>query len=232
MDEKLREKLVNAVEKSFHVAGARDYESGIEQARKLIAFVYEGVNSMKTPDELRLLLDSFPALSKREELIGLFIAQNLPGILRLGLKLAAKKAASDLPGLKSGRPPALSLQQVHEALDYVSKLNRQGCPFEVAKLRTGQRFGCSPRTIERLWKGRAAFADDSPVIAPTIDEALSYLISPAEASPVAISQPESESSTDKSAPSPGRSTVTEKPIPYDESLTEKQPGNRRSSTLL
>jgi hypothetical protein len=175
VDEKFREKFVDAVEKSFKVMGAQDYESGIEPARRITTFAYEGVESIKTPDDLRAVLDALPPLSRREQLIGLLIAQNLPGILRFGLKIAAKKAASDLPALNSGRPPALSSQQGHEALDYVSKLNRQGCSFEVAKSRTAQRFGCSLRTIERLWKDRAAFLNNQEERDVTIDEALRYI---------------------------------------------------------
>jgi hypothetical protein len=184
VDEKLREKFVVAIEKSVRVAGANEYESGMAQARRLIAFAHEGVESMKTLDELRALLDKIPPLTKREEVIGLLIARNLPGILRLGLKLAAKKAATNLPSLNNGRPPTLSSQEAHEALDYVSKLNRQGCSFEIAKLRTAQRFGCSLRTIERLWKDRAALLEDQPAHEPTMDEALSYLINPEESASI------------------------------------------------
>ncbi len=175
MDQKLREKFVDAVEKSFLVVGAKDYESGMNQARKLIAFAYEGIESMKTPDDLRTLLDSCPPISKREQLIGLLIAQNLPGILRLGLKLAAKRAVTDLPALNSGRPPALSSQKAHEALDYVSKLNRQGCPFEVAKSRAAQKFRCSLRTIERLWTKRESIDDEEEIVEVTMDDALNYI---------------------------------------------------------
>jgi hypothetical protein len=175
VNEKLRDKIVDAVEKSFRIAGAKDYESGIEQARKLIAFAYEGIDSMKTQDDLRAGLDSCSPLSRREELIGLLIAQNLPGILRLGLKLAAKKAATDLPILNSGRPQALSSQEARDALDYVSRLNRQGCPFEAAKSRTAQKFNCSIRTIERLWKDRSILLSDQETPDVTIDEALRYI---------------------------------------------------------
>ena len=175
MDEKLREQIVVAIEKAMKAVGAEGYESGIEQTRKLAAFVHQGAESMKTLDDLRVLLDRLPPLSKREELIISMISRNLPGILRLGFKLAAKRAAADLPALNNGRPPALSSQQAYESLDYVSKLNRQGCPVEIAKSRTAQKFGCSVRTLERLWKDRASFLNDQGEADVTIDEAIGYI---------------------------------------------------------
>jgi hypothetical protein len=175
VDEKLREQIVSALEKAMKAVGAKDYESGMEQTSRLAAAVHESVESMKTLDDLRVLLDRLPPLSKREELIISMISRNLPGILRLGFKLAAKRAAADLPALANGRPPALSSQQAHEAIDYVSKLNRQGCSFEVAKSRTAQKFACSLRTIERLWKDRAAFLNDQGEPDVTIHEALRYI---------------------------------------------------------
>jgi hypothetical protein len=126
LEEKLREKFVEAVDKALKTAGARDYVSGMEQAKKLIAFAYEGIESIKTPGDLRAALDSCPPLTKREEIVYLLLAQNLPALLRLGLKIAAKKAATDFPTLNSGRPPALSKQQAGKALDYASKLHRLG----------------------------------------------------------------------------------------------------------
>ena len=175
MDEKLREQIVVALEKAMKTVGAKDYESGMEQTSRLAAVVHESVESMKTLDDLRVLLDRLPPLTKREEVIALLIARNLPGVLRFGFKLAAKRAAADLPALNGGRPPKLSSQRAYEALDYVSKLNRQGCPFEVAKSRTAQKFGCSLRTIERLWKDRATFLIDQGEADVTIDEALRYI---------------------------------------------------------
>jgi hypothetical protein len=177
VDKKLREQIVSALEKAMKAVGAKDYESGMEQTSRLAAVVHESVESMKTLNDLRIMLDKLPPLSKQEEKIALLVARNLPGVLRFGLKLAAKSAAADLPALNSGRPPALSSQQAHEAIDYVSKLNRQGCSFEVAKSRTAQKFACSLRTIERLWKERASFLDNEEEPDATIHEALRYISS-------------------------------------------------------
>ena len=76
-----------------------------------------------------------------------------------------------LPAMNGGRPSAMTADQVQEALDYVSKLVRQGVSLEIAKKRAGQKFACSLRTIERHWATRGEPAEDNP----TIDEALSFL---------------------------------------------------------
>lgn len=174
MNEKLREKIVIAFEKSIQRAGAKDYQSGMEQAGKVLAFFCERVEAMKSPDELRTLLDRLPPMSKHEEMIALVLAQNLHHVFRLGLKAAAKRVATDFP--IGGRPPALSNQDARVALDYVSKLNRQGCPLEVAKSRTAQRFSCSVRTIERLWAQRARFFGEAAAPEVSLEEALHHVI--------------------------------------------------------
>ena len=105
MDEKLREKMIVAIDKSIRVAGAKDYEEGMTSARKLIGWAYERVQAIERIDDLRSTLDSMPPLTKRESAIALFFVNHLPQFIRIGLKMAAKKAASDLPSLPPGRPP-------------------------------------------------------------------------------------------------------------------------------
>ena len=177
MDEKLREKFVSAIENAMRVAGANDYNEGMQTARKLLEWACNNVRSIQTLDDLRAALESCPPLSKREEMIGLFLANRLPQVIRFGLKIAAKRAADTVPSMKGGRPLAIPPQRVGEVLDYVSKMNRIGCSFETAIQRASQRFGPSERTIERLWAKRASISDEEPVIEITLEEALKYLAS-------------------------------------------------------
>ena len=58
----------------------------MEQARKLVAFAYAGIEAIKAPDDLRAALDSCLPLTKREEMICLLFAQSLPALLRFGLR--------------------------------------------------------------------------------------------------------------------------------------------------
>jgi hypothetical protein len=113
-------------------------------------------------------------------MIGLLLANRLPQVVRLGLKIAAKKGADTLPAMKGGRPPAIPVSHAGEVLDYVAKLIRVGCSLEIAIQRASDRFGASVRTIQRLWTKRESISDEEPVIEITMDEALKYLASGAQ----------------------------------------------------
>ena len=177
MDEKLREKFVSAIEKAILIAGANDYEQGMQTTRKLLEWANENVKSIQTLDGLRTVLDSCPQMSKREEMIGLFLTNRLPQVIRFGLKIAAKKAVETIPAMKGGRPPAIPPQRVYEVLDYVSTLHRKGCSWEAAIRRTAMRFEISERTIERLWSRRESISDDDVMPEVTFEDAIGYLVS-------------------------------------------------------
>jgi hypothetical protein len=180
VEEKLREKFVSAIEKSVLTAGAKDYEEGMQTARKLLGWAHDNIQSVQTRDDLRKVLDSCPPLTKREEVIALFVMSRLPQIMRFVLSVAAKKAKETIPSTTGGRPSAIPPEKIRDALDYVSALHRKGCSFEAAIKRTAQRFGTSDRTIERLWAKRESMTDDDLMPEVTIDEAVKYLSSGCE----------------------------------------------------
>ena len=68
MDEKLREKLVAGFERAVLVAGAGNYEEGIDTARKLVGKMHEYISRIRTVDELRLVLDECPPFPSWREL--------------------------------------------------------------------------------------------------------------------------------------------------------------------
>lgn len=171
---------VNLDEKSFREVGADNYEEGLNKAKKLIEWVYQGIQAIQTRDGLRGALDSCPPMSKREELIALFVATGLPHLVRSGLQIAAKRAAATIPAQKGGRPPAIAPQQTGEVLDCVSALMRKGCSLEAAIYRTAQRFGSSERTIARLWARRGSISDDELMPEVTMDEAIDFITSGGE----------------------------------------------------
>jgi hypothetical protein len=148
--------------------------------RKLLIWVLDGIEAIKTPEDLRSRLDSLPPMSKRDEAIALFISKSLPQLLRFGLKILAKSAASTLPQLQTGRPKVIPLQRAHDVLDYVSLLHRKGCSWEIAKQRAAERFGCNIRTIERLWSKRESIELDNAPIAVSVDDVINYLGSDAK----------------------------------------------------
>jgi hypothetical protein len=177
VNEKLREKLAAAIEKSLLAAGAKDYEEGLNTTKKLIEWAHQNVEAIQTRDGLRAALDACPPMSKREELRALFIAAGLPLLFRTVLQMAAKKVAGTIPAPKGGRPPAVPPQKTGAVLDCVSGLIRKGCTVEAAITRTALRFGSSERTVERLWAKRGSISDDEMLPEVSMDEALLYLTS-------------------------------------------------------
>lgn len=169
MDEKIREKMVSALENAVHTAGAKDYEDGMNQATKLIEFAHNGVQSIRTIKGLRATLDSCPPMSKSEEKVALLTLNLLPQLFRIALKMAAAKAT--LPPPSGGRPRATTANKTQEVLDFVSELFRKGSRLNVAKDRAAKKYGLSLRTIERLWSKRESILEDEP----TIDDALRFI---------------------------------------------------------
>lgn len=168
MDEKMREKMILAIENAMRKAGAQNYEEGLKSATKFIEFLYNGVHSIQTIEGLRKTLDSCEPLSKSDERLILYAMEHLPSLMRIGLKLVAKKAAYTLPLPPSGRPPALSARESQEMLDYIWALNRKGTPMSAAKYRASQKYGCSQRTIARLCNNRSSIPDDKPTMTDVI----------------------------------------------------------------
>lgn len=169
MDEKTREKMVSALENAILAAGAKDYEAGMAQASKLIAFLHNNVQMMQTKDAFRKTLDSCSEVSKSEEKIALMGLTMMPHLLRIGLKMAAKKAENTLPALPGGRPRAISATEAREILRFISGLHEKGTSFKAAKERASRRYGISLRTIERLWSKRIAIDEDKPTIEDVLD---------------------------------------------------------------
>jgi hypothetical protein len=171
MDEKIREKMVLALENAVRVAGAKDYEDGMRQATNLIEFARNGAQSIQTIEGLRTVLDSCPPMSRREEKIVLVLMNQLPQVLRIGFMVAAAKAKATLPPPTGGRPRATTASKTQEVLDFVSELFRKGSRLRVAQTRAANKYGLSLRTIERLWSNRESILEDEP----TIDDGLRFI---------------------------------------------------------
>lgn len=170
MDETTREKLVAALENAVLAAGAKDYETGMMQARRLLEITLEGLVCMQTKDDLRNMLDSLPPTSWSQENMALFAFKAMPKILRIGLKMAAKKAALTLPPPSGGRPRVANATQAREVINAILQLVGKGCTPRVAKDRTAQKFGLGRRTIHRIWQNRGSIKEDDP----TLEDVLRY----------------------------------------------------------
>lgn len=171
MNEERREKAVSGFEKAIMVAGAENYEEGMKQATKFLRFALDGAESIQTKDGLRTVLDQLQPMSRSEERLALFMINQLPQLIRIGLKIASKKATKTLPSLPGGRPSRTNAPKAQEVVDWINDLHRKGTTFKAAKERASLKFELSSRTIERLWSNRASIPQDEP----TIDDVLSFI---------------------------------------------------------
>jgi len=171
LKEKVKEEFIASFEKAMIRAGATNYEQGMAQTIRAVTLAYSAMRRIRTQDELRKALDRLEPMSRSEERLALFFIRFLPQIVRILFRNVAKQADRELPSLHGGRPRVASPDKARTILDYIGDLHRKGCTFKVAKQRASMKFGCSHRTIERLWAKRHGIDEHDP----TIQDVLVYL---------------------------------------------------------
>jgi hypothetical protein len=175
MKDKDLEQFVEAIERAFVSAGAKDFEDGVRIAKKLIGFFYEGVQSIETKQDFIRAIAQCPPSMIGELDKGLLLVKNLPGVVRHLLIRLARMAASSFSPLPSGRPVVIPPRLGPEILDFIATLNRKGCSLTIAKDRAAKKYDVSRRTIDRLWSDRASYAGDVAPAKVTMADALEYL---------------------------------------------------------
>src|SRR5437868_6755580 len=98
------ETVIQRCEDAMRSVGAPNFEEGMRQAIAVWGFVYSGVSSMRTKDDLRAALQQMPKPSLLEKRMLLGVVRFLPQILVFGLKCLVDKAAADFPMPPHGRP--------------------------------------------------------------------------------------------------------------------------------
>jgi len=185
VDEQMREVMIVAFDNAVRMVGAQSFEEGMRQAKTVLEnvsswalFANNFIQPIETVQDLRETLDSRMSIPEREQALLLFALENLPEILREGVTTLKKKVVSSLGPRPGGRKRAFTAQESQEVLDYVSKVNREGASMPAAKRRAAQKYHCSPRTVDRLWKNREFIAKEEP---PTIQELISMVLKAGEA---------------------------------------------------
>ncbi len=161
MEDQMRERMVVALEQVVRMAGAPSFEEGMRQAKTLlgtvsswILFANNFIEPIQTSEDMRKALDSRMSLSEGEQTLLLITLENLPQMLRLAFASVVKEVAATLPPAHVGRRPSFTPEESKTVLDYVSHLNRMGAEMPIAKDRAARKFGCSRRTIDRMWTHR------------------------------------------------------------------------------
>jgi hypothetical protein len=165
-----REKLLENFESAIIKMGARSYEEGLSAVIRAFALGYRSTKKIRTREHFRKALEQLEPLSRTDEKLATLAFKLLPHITRFLIAKFARQVEADLPSLPGGRPPVAPPDKAKAILDFVADLHRRGCSFKDAKVRAKLRFGCSLRTIERLWAKRHEIDDQDP----TINDVLAY----------------------------------------------------------
>src|SRR4051812_29773783 len=99
MRAEVRDRLIERLDEVARWAGASDFDSGMADATRFFAALLEGIQRMKTKDDLRKLLDELPDLSMAEEQLLLASARFAPQLLSAAAKYLAKQLGADAPPL-------------------------------------------------------------------------------------------------------------------------------------
>lgn len=163
MDELKQERMVTAIERTLRAIGTKDYETGIRQAGRFVEYAKdasafaEGVlPSIQSIEGLRQEIDLKLQLPPEQEDLVLFIMEHFLQIMRVAIEMFADRAASGLPYPNAGRRPAFTASQNREIVADILKAFGEGLSIPVAKLRASKKYGCSKRSIDRLWANRAS----------------------------------------------------------------------------
>jgi hypothetical protein len=148
-----RDAIISEIERAFIVAGARDYDSGIEVFQKLLDWAQTTYHPMRSKEHLAALLNSMPEPSWLRKQMMLGSLRQVPQLIRFGLKRLALIAEDALPAIPSGRPglDAFSKAQI---VAHVGKKHIAGYTLDQAKRSAAQRFGVSESSIQRAWDDR------------------------------------------------------------------------------
>jgi hypothetical protein len=145
--------IIAEVERIFSVAGATDYDSGMAQFGRILGWVQEHYQPMRSKEDLAALLDAMPDLSwlKMRFVMGTF--HYVPQLFRYGLKELSSRAEEDFPQIPRGRPglDAFSKEQI---VAHVGKRHMGGYTLDQAKESAARQFSVSKSTIQRAWDDR------------------------------------------------------------------------------
>ncbi len=153
MKAELRDKVILEFEQCMMRVGAENYDQGMQQFSKLLAFLQKRVDPMQSREQLSTLLDELPEPSLIERMFIFGGFKYLPQIIRHGLKELSKRADEDLPAIPTGRP-SLDLQSKAKIIAHVGQRHTTGYTLEQAKKSAAKKFGVSEATVQRAWDDR------------------------------------------------------------------------------
>jgi hypothetical protein len=152
---KLREEIVARLEESIILAGAEDYDKGMQQFARMLEFVNRNFDPIRSKEQLRAVLDEIPDVSFLQARLFLGTAKYIPQIIRFSLKHLATASEDDLPPVPTGRP-GLKLQEKTRIVDFVGNQHKSITSLDRCIKKAAERFRVSEATVQRAWDDRAS----------------------------------------------------------------------------
>lgn len=149
-----RDAIINATEEALRWAGAKDFDSGMSDFRKMIEKLLERHAPMQSKERFANALDSLPEPTFFQLRLIKGIFRYFPQVLRYGARELARKAEDELPALPAGRP-GLDIYEKTQIIAEVSRKQLRGYNLKQAKTQTARQFNLSFATVQRAWDDRA-----------------------------------------------------------------------------
>ena len=158
MKEEDVDKILNAADKGFQVAGFRSFEDAVDHAHKLLERILGMISVATTRESARQALLESPDWSA-EELEK--VTSSLPNLVYI-IRGLLPQTISDIPHAPGGRPEALTGIKKKQVCAEIASLYGEGVLLGDAFKRLAKRFGVSESTIRRAWRERASLTQRKP----------------------------------------------------------------------
>ena len=153
MEPNTRDKIIEIMEQSLVLAGAKDYDTGMAQIGKLFDYFQRNYEPMRSKEHLKALLEAMPEppFLKKRFLFGAL--RYAPQLIRYGSKELVKMTEENLPEIPRGRP-GLDTYKKAQIVAKVGRWHTAGYTLDQAKKRAARHFNVSESTVQRAWDDR------------------------------------------------------------------------------
>jgi hypothetical protein len=166
MNEQLKQTILEGLEKTlqtyFYVEGKQiqiprpaNLDEGLRSFSKSVQEFAKWLEKYGTRESLAVLLDQIPDIEPEIEAFIGSVFGYMPALFPFAVEFVGDWMKSQCPRPAGGHPRALSVVNASRVCLSVGELFSKGIPLKIAKMRTGQRFGVSTHTVERIWRSRA-----------------------------------------------------------------------------
>jgi hypothetical protein len=152
MNEEEAEKLLDAADKGFQVAGYASFQEAVAHVYQFAEKLLKLMSNARTRESAKRTLmrgGDIPP-EEFEKLLSF-----LPNVV-YAIRKAAPPIIKDIPHPPGGRPDSLTDVQKKQVCAEVLYLHGKKVLLREAITRVAQRYGVSERTIRRAWRDRAS----------------------------------------------------------------------------